>query len=290
MPPVAARAPALGSAHRGRRPPLRGHLALRGRPHPARLRPVRRRDLPARRRARASAIDESPGDYYLVVSALAPYKRVDLAVEAANRLGAGSSSWGRAPRSGGFAPSPGPPSSCSAGATTHDVAELYARCRALLFPPLEDFGITPLEAMAAGRPVHRVRARAAPRRRWCRPGGAEPPTGLFFARQTVEDVIDAIRALRGGRRPLRAEGSSGAGPRPSTARSSRSASSGICARRLEERPPVLKAHSQLLEHLMLAGDLAARRRVLAPRLLSSGSTCWARRSGAGLAAAVSPTC
>jgi glycosyltransferase involved in cell wall biosynthesis len=71
-------------------------------------------------------------------------------------------------------------------------AELYTRCRALLFPPLEDFGITPLEAMAAGRPVIAFGAGGA-RETVVPPGEGEPPTGLFFEQQTVEALVDAIR-------------------------------------------------------------------------------------------------
>ena len=65
------------------------------------------------------AIDESPGDYYLVVSALAPYKRVDLAVEAANRTRRRLLVVGTRPRgAAACAPSRVPPSRCSAGGTT----------------------------------------------------------------------------------------------------------------------------------------------------------------------------
>jgi glycosyltransferase involved in cell wall biosynthesis len=72
-----------------------------------------------------------------------------------------------------------------------EVARLYAGCRALVFPPREDFGIAPLEAMAAGRPVLAFGEGGATET-VVPPGGAEPPTGLFFARQTAEDVIDAM--------------------------------------------------------------------------------------------------
>jgi glycosyltransferase involved in cell wall biosynthesis len=137
-------------------------------------------------------IEESPGDYYLVVSALTPYKRVDLAVEAANRLrrrllvvGTGTEE----PRLRALA---GPTVELLGWRDDAAVAELYARCRALVFPPLEDFGITPLEAMSAGRPVIAF-GQGGARETVVPPGGAEPPTGLFFARQTVEDLIDGIR-------------------------------------------------------------------------------------------------
>jgi glycosyltransferase involved in cell wall biosynthesis len=76
-------------------------------------------------------------------------------------------------------------------------AELYARCRALLFPPLEDFGITPLEAMASGRPVIAF-GQGGARETVVAPGGAEAPTGLFFERQTVDDLMEAIRRFESG--------------------------------------------------------------------------------------------
>jgi len=78
-----------------------------------------------------------------------------------------------------------------------ETAELYARCRALIFPTLEDFGITPLEAMAAGRPVIALGAGGA-LETVVPPGGAEPATGLFFERQTVEDLVAAIQRLESG--------------------------------------------------------------------------------------------
>ena len=78
-----------------------------------------------------------------------------------------------------------------------ETAELYARCRALIFPTLEDFGITPLEAMAAGRPVIALGAGGA-LETVVPPGGPEPATGLFFERQTAEDLLAAIQRLESG--------------------------------------------------------------------------------------------
>jgi glycosyltransferase involved in cell wall biosynthesis len=70
-----------------------------------------------------------------------------------------------------------------------DLPELFARCRAFLFPGLEDFGIAPVEAQAAGRPVIAFRG-----------GGAldtviEGETGLFFDEQTVESLSEALRRM-----------------------------------------------------------------------------------------------
>ena len=70
-----------------------------------------------------------------------------------------------------------------------EVASLMANCKALLFPGYEDFGITPVEAQAAGRPVIAYAA-----------GGAldtviNGETGIFFHEQTVESVIEAVVQL-----------------------------------------------------------------------------------------------
>ena len=137
-------------------------------------------------------IEEAPGDYYLVVSALTPYKRVDLAVEAANRLRRRLLVVGTGPEAARLHALAGPTVELLGWRDDEAVAELYARCRALVLPTLEDFGITPLEAMAAGRPVIAF-GRGGARETVVPPGGPEPPTGLFFARQVVEDVIDGIR-------------------------------------------------------------------------------------------------
>ncbi|MEW5743546.1 MAG: glycosyltransferase, partial [Myxococcota bacterium] len=92
------------------------------------------------------------GGYFLCLGALAPYKRVDLAIEAFARLGlplwiAGSGQskqWLHAL----------PKNVKALGHVADDqVAELYANARALVFPGVEDFGLTPLEAPASGRPV-----------------------------------------------------------------------------------------------------------------------------------------
>jgi glycosyltransferase involved in cell wall biosynthesis len=141
-------------------------------------------------------IEETTGDFYLVVSALTPYKRVDLAVEACNRLGRRLLVVGTGPEERRLRGLAGPTVEMLGWRDDTETARLYARCRALLFPPLEDFGITPLEAMAAGRPVIAY-GRGGVRETVVPPGEAEAPTGLFFEHQTVEALVEAIRRFEG---------------------------------------------------------------------------------------------
>jgi len=142
-------------------------------------------------------LEEAQGEFYLVVSALTPYKRVDLAVEAANRLRRRLLVVGSGPEERRLRGLAGPTVELLGWRDDTEVAELYARCRALIFPAVEDFGITPLEAMAAGRPVIAL-GRGGALETVVPPGGAEPPTGLLFDRQTVEGLVDAIGRFEAG--------------------------------------------------------------------------------------------
>jgi glycosyltransferase involved in cell wall biosynthesis len=128
-------------------------------------------------------------DYFLVVSRLLPYKRVDLAVEACTQLGARLKVVGVGPDLDRLKSLAGPTVEFLGRAPDGQVEELFANCRAFFFPGEEDFGIAPVEAMSAGRPVIALRA-----------GGAmetviEGRTGLFFDVPTVEAVKDAMRRL-----------------------------------------------------------------------------------------------
>ncbi len=124
------------------------------------------------------------GSYFLCLGALAPYKRIDLAIEAFRRTGqqlwvggsGQSSSWLRNL----------PPNVKALGhVKDEDLPALYRNARALIFPGVEDFGITPLESQACGRPVIAFAQ-----------GGAletvTDRTGVFFSEQTVEGLLKAL--------------------------------------------------------------------------------------------------
>ena len=94
-----------------------------------------------------------PGSYYLCLSELVSYKRVDLAVEACTRTGRRLVVAGDGPERKRLESIAGPTVSFVGRVDNAALPALYAGCKAFLFPGEEDFGITPLEAMAAGRPV-----------------------------------------------------------------------------------------------------------------------------------------
>ena len=135
---------------------------------------------------------EAPGEFYLVVGALAPYKRVDLAVAAANRLGRRLLVVGTGPEERRLARLAGPTVELLGWRPDPEVAELYARCRAVLFPSHEDYGIVPLEAAAAGRPTIALARGGTLETMVALDAGDEPPTAVFFAEQTVEALAGAI--------------------------------------------------------------------------------------------------
>jgi glycosyltransferase involved in cell wall biosynthesis len=136
---------------------------------------------------------EATPPFYLIVSALAPYKRVDLAVSAFNRLEKQLLIIGDGPDYKRLRAQAGPNINFTGWVGPEQLRWHYARCQALLFPGEEDFGIVPLEAMAAGRPVLAYRK-----------GGAletvlEGKTGVFFDRQIPEDLLSALQKLESQR-------------------------------------------------------------------------------------------
>ena len=124
--------------------------------------------------------------YFLIVSRLVPYKRIDLAVRAFNDLGLPLWIGGDGRDRAGLEAMAGPNVRFLGRVPDDELGQLLAHCRAFILPGLEDFGITPVEAMAAGRPVIAYGG-----------GGAldyvvEGVSGTFFHEQTPGSLADAV--------------------------------------------------------------------------------------------------
>lgn len=134
---------------------------------------------------RVKSADEV-GDFFLIISRLIPYKRIDLAVRAFNELGLPLKIVG----DGRYRPSleriARPNVEFLGRVSDDDVRELYSRCKALVFPGEEDFGLAPLEANAAGRPVIAFAGGGA------RETIVEGKTGAFFYEATPEALASVV--------------------------------------------------------------------------------------------------
>ena len=132
------------------------------------------------------ATGAAPGDFFLVVSRLNSYKRIDLAVGACTLLGVPLVVVGDGPDRATLERMAGPSVRFMGRLPDDAVTRLFAECRALILPGMEDFGLTPLEANAAGRPVVAFGA-----------GGVldtvrDGETGVLFREATVRSLADAL--------------------------------------------------------------------------------------------------
>lgn len=126
------------------------------------------------------------GERLLVVSRLLPYKRVDLVVAAATRAGLGLDVVGTGPELPGLRRAAGPGVRFHGRIDDQGLRQLFEECRVLVVAATEDFGITPIEAAAAGKPVVAYGA-----------GGAletvrDGIDGVLFGERTVEALLEAI--------------------------------------------------------------------------------------------------
>ncbi len=133
------------------------------------------------------AVATSDSGYFLIVSRLVPYKRIDIAIDACERLGLPLLIAGTGPEEAMLRRRARRSTTFLGFVPDADLPRLYAGARALLFPQEEDFGITPLEAAATGKPTIAYRG-----------GGAletiiEGKTGAFFEAQTTESLQDSLK-------------------------------------------------------------------------------------------------
>jgi glycosyltransferase involved in cell wall biosynthesis len=133
--------------------------------------------------------DRVPEEFFLVVSRLNSYKRIDLAVEACSALGVPLVVVGDGPDREKLERMAGPSVRFVGRLSDAAVAALFERCRAFILPGMEDFGLTPLEANAAGRPVVAFAA-----------GGVldtvrDGETGCLFHEQTAYALGRAVMAV-----------------------------------------------------------------------------------------------
>jgi glycosyltransferase involved in cell wall biosynthesis len=129
------------------------------------------------------------GGYFLMVTALVPYKKVDLAVEAFNQSGLPLKIIGSGPEQGKLAKMARKNVEFLGWLDSAEIKGYYAGCKAMIFPQEEDFGITAVEVQAAGKPVIAFAK-----------GGAletviEGKTGVFFGESSVSGLNEAVANL-----------------------------------------------------------------------------------------------
>jgi len=142
--------------------------------------PIRIRDYP---------FAEGGGNYYLTVSRLVSHKRVDLAVKACQALGRRLIVVGDGPERSQLESFASDTMHFVGRISDPELKRMYSKCRAVIFPSDEDYGLVPLESQACGRPVIAYGS-----------GGAletviEGQTGVFFTQQTPESVIESMLAF-----------------------------------------------------------------------------------------------
>lgn len=136
-------------------------------------------------------IAEKPGNYFLTGGRLVPYKRFDLIIKVFNRLGWTLKIFGTGPEEEKLKVMAKSNIEFVGQINDNKKAELYAKAQAFIHPQIEDFGITAVESMAAGRPVIALGQ-----------GGATETvisgiSGLLFSEQTWESLMDALLKFDG---------------------------------------------------------------------------------------------
>ncbi len=126
---------------------------------------------------------------FIITGRQTPYKRVDLAVLACSKLNLPLTVYGTGPEHEKLKAMAGPSVTFAGWAAREDVTKGLQTAEAFLFPGVDDFGIAPVEALAAGTPVIAYKAGGA--LDYVKPG----VTGEFFEKQTVESLMECLKAF-----------------------------------------------------------------------------------------------
>jgi len=143
--------------------------------------------------------DQPRDDVYLCLCRLVPYKRVDLVVEAFNRTGLPLVVIGDGPERRRLQALAGPSVRLLGHLSPQAVTDWLGRCRAYVYAGLEDFGIAPVEAMAAGAPVIALGQGGLLDSVRCISSGCDHPTGLLFPDQSVDSLVAALEQFEAQR-------------------------------------------------------------------------------------------
>jgi glycosyltransferase involved in cell wall biosynthesis len=137
---------------------------------------------------------EQVEDWYLLVGGFVPYKREEVALEAFRGLDARLLVAGDGPSRAALQARAPANVRFLGRVSDPELEDLYTRCRALLYPQEEDFGIVPVEAQAAGRPVIAFgRGGATETVQALGQSEDRPPTGVWFSPQTPAALAEAVR-------------------------------------------------------------------------------------------------
>jgi glycosyltransferase involved in cell wall biosynthesis len=141
-------------------------------------------------------VSHNPGKYFLVVSALVPYKKTDLAISAFNQLGEKLVVVGNGPELRKLKRKARANIEFVSWQSPQNLASYYSECKALIFPGEEDFGMVPVEAMACGKPVIAfARGGALETVIEQNPSTQLQSSGVYFYQQTAEGLIQAVKSF-----------------------------------------------------------------------------------------------
>lgn len=135
-------------------------------------------------------VSEKREDYFLIVGRMLAYKKNDIAIKAFNKLGLKLKIIGRGPELKRLKKMAGPNIEFLGRIPDEELVGYYANCRAFIFPQEEDFGIVAIEAMASGRPIIAFNGGDIPEHM------EAGKMGIFFDKQTPEDIIEAVKKFK----------------------------------------------------------------------------------------------